>query len=123
MKEITNETNDNINRTEEATESPKANTETTEEMDEGENAGADKKTENNQSNGIVEEADDENKNKNQNKNKNKDNQEDHLNKRTEKIISTEDNKEVSRNQDYFNMRINSMQTEQRQHGVVRRRKS
>ena len=66
-------------------------------MDEGEDAGADKKTENNQStNGIGDEADDENKNKNkkQNKNKDNDNQEAHFNKRTEKIISTEDNKEA-----------------------------
>ena len=65
-------------------------------MDEGEDAGADKKTENNQTNGIGDEVDDENKNKNkkQNKNKDKDNQEAHSNKGTEKIISTEDNKEA-----------------------------
>ena len=98
-KKITND-NININRTEEATESPKANTETTEEMDEREDSGVDKKTENNQStNGIGDEADDTNKNKNkkQNKNKDNDNQEAHFNKRTEKMISTEDNKEAINN--------------------------
>ena len=68
LKKITNDTNDkdntkiNINQTEEATESLKANTETTDEMDEGEDAGADNKMAE-----IRDEADDENKNKNKTK--------------------------------------------------------
>ena len=107
LKKITNDTNDNtkinINQTEEATESPKANTETTDEMDEGEDAGADNKMDK-----IGDEAEDENKNKKQNKNKDNDNQETQFNKRTEKMMSTEDNNEAINNKSGLLQHVNRL---------------
>ena len=107
-KKITNDdTNDKdnkINQTEEATESPKANTETTDKMDER----ADARAADNPTAEIGDETDDENKNKNkkQNKNNNNDNHETQLNKSTEKMMSTEENNEATKNKSGLLQHVN-----------------
>ena len=117
-KEITNDTNDNtkikINQTEEATKTSKANTESMEEKDEGEDEVAEKKTKDKQViNGIADELDnkDKNKNKNPNKNKNNDNQESYINNETEKATNTEANTETINGESGLTQHVNKFHSD------------